>query len=734
MTRSLSERVPSKSGAILILALAAVAGLLCLRLRIDNRFDRMLVHKGEAARVYDEFIEEFGNDEFVIVALSGMPIFEIESLDAMIEGLELLEAVPHVEHVTGIASIFRDRFGAEDPEEMEEEIKSTSFYNGLFLSKDETIAGLLLQTDAMDTPASRRELVDGLFEAVVPLEEFGFRVDVVGAPVFNTALNRLSLGESLRVFPIAAFASLIALLLLLRSIRAAFVVIFCGFISLLLTMGLVALVDRPLNVVTSSLPLILWVLALANCIHIVCRYQYHLSQIHSIEEALGKALAETRFACTLSAVTTALGFFSLVVAEIQPIRELGILVAVGLIISLWVNLVLGPNLLRVLKVPVPRRSFNTNWKAFEILGEWVIRHPAPILVVFAVLIVSGVYSLQFIGTDSNSLTFMPQDSQIVTSYNFVGENLTGTGSLELMIETPGSWLNPDYWPAIERISENFSASEIVPRVVTPLGFLKKMNQWDHDLEPEYYVLPESREDAEALLDLLDEDDMEEINRLVSADGMRVRVSVLTKSTDTTEFRELIDIGEESLAELPSPMTGVITGTVSRMNAMSESLVSTQIRSFAMAFVMVFIAILIGLRSLRIMVVSIIPNVMPILVAFGVMAVLGIPLDAATVMVASIALGIAVDDTVHLLAGFRRERALDVPNRQAIVNAVKNVGPSMTVTTISGCIGFFTLSSSAFVPVSYFGFLSGIAMLAALAADLFLVPAMLAVTKIDSYPS
>jgi predicted RND superfamily exporter protein len=178
-------------------------------------------------------------------------------------------------------------------------------------------------------------------------------------------------------------------------------------------------------------------------------------------------------------------------------------------------------------------------------------------------------------------------------------------------------------------------------------------------------------------------------------------------------------------ELPAPMAGVVTGLVPRMQGVQFRLINTQVKSFSVSFLMVFLCILIGLRSLAITGVSVLPNLLPILTVFIIMVAFDISLDAATVMVASISLGIAVDDCVHLLAAYRRGLLEGKDNHRAIREALRMVGPSITTTTITAVIGFLSLMQSHFVPIYYFGMLSGIAMVTALAAPLLLVPAVLA---------
>ena len=164
--------------------------------------------------------------------------------------------------------------------------------------------------------------------------------------------------------------------------------------------------------------------------------------------------------------------------------------------------------------------------------------------------------------------------------------------------------------------------------------------------------------------------------------------------------------------------------VLRLVEAQQDLVSSQLRSLGFACVVIFVAVAFGLRSWRLGLLSLPPNVLPVIVIFALMAVAGIPLDAATVMVASVTLGISVDNNIHLLTDFRRERWLGGSRRLAAGRAVDQVGAAMVVTTATTCIGFFSLCLSAFVPIREFGFLVGSAMVIGLAADLWMGPALL----------
>ena len=712
-------------GAVVCIALGVLAALFVPRLRTDNSLERWLDQGSPETQNYERFLNTFGDDQFVVIALSGKDPFEQSALDAMLEALERLEAVAHVKRVTGIPSVYRDRFGAEDSEALREEFTSTPFYEGLYISRDHQVAGLFLEMDPPEDSVGRRKLMHSIQNAAEPLAAHGFRLDFVGPPALNVVLDEVSEHETARSLPIALVSSVIVLFLLLRSARATLVASLCGGLSVLIPMGLLAALDRPLTMVSSTLPPLLWVLSLSHSVHIITRYQHHLSQGKGRQAAVQEALRETLLPCTLSAVTTAAGFFSLVLSTMPPIQELGPIAAFGLVISLLINLTVTPALMPLLRM-TSRGAARSAWLPFLQKAEALsLRHPGFSVAVFGVVMIAGLASLGRIRAEPNPLNFLPKDAPAVQSYRFVSDHLTGLYSLEVLIDCPEGWLSsPEQWAELDAFARETGQSDSVARVVSPLDLLRKLNQWDHDMDADAYRLPDSPEQATALLSQLDEAGRAELGRLVSDEGKRLRLSILPRVMDAKRFYALTDVVQERLNTLSGGLRGHLTGIAYLLNNAQVDLVVTQIKSFAFAFVLVFLIIGVGLRSTRLMLLSIPPNIVPILAVFALMPAMRIPLDAATVLVAGVALGISVDNTVHLLTAFRRLRPICETAQQTVARVIEEVGPAMIFGTLTSCIGFFTLCASGFVPIRYFGFLSGTALLVALAADLVLTPSIL----------
>lgn len=724
MRRPLSLTLPAVHAnalAYALLILAVPALFLLPRLHVDNRLERWVHPEERDAQNYDRFRELFGNDEFIVAAISRDDLLTQPALDAAVQALETLEQLPAVVGVMGIPRVFRDQFGLEDAESLREEVMNSPYYERIFISEDAKTAGLLIQTGPSQGPGARAELVQSVADALQPLEDAGFDVRLVGPPVLNVDLDRLSRSETLRTFPIAVAASLVVLLVLLRSFRAMLVAFVSTALSLLLLLALIALTGVSLNMITTVLPVLVWVLALANIIHLLRRYQHFLAETTDRSAAVERARDEVAYPNVLSAVTTACGFVSLLMADMTPVRELGLFAAAGMLISLGVNLSVAPMLIRVFRVPRVKAPAMAS-------VPWPMPHHARLVLLSSgILMALCVVGVTAIRVESNPISFFPRDHRIIQSYDRVQEKLAGFYSLEVVVHLPAVWTDPEIWPVVSQLQASLETSPLVPRVYSPLDLLRLLHQWDNDFDPAFYTFPESREAAEALIAELGEADRAELRRYVSEDGRVVRLSALVNEMNSGPFLAFIGETEDKLERLGGGYSAYATGIVRQLVAAQESLVHTQIKSLSLAVCFVFLVLLFGLRSIRLTLVSIVPNVLPILAAFAAMGALGIKLDAATVMVASVALGIAVDDTVHYLAAFHRETLRTHDTATAIRTALNEIAPSMTITTITAAVGFLALYSSQFIPIRHFGILSAVAVVAALLADLFMVPAMLALT-------
>jgi hypothetical protein len=585
------------------------------------------------------------------------------------------------------------------------------------------VAGLLVEVDPAGAPDARRRLVASVRNAVVPLEAAGLRVGLVGSTVLIAALDELSEREAQRSFPLAVLGSLVVLALLLRSARAMAVAAASSGLAVVLTLGVVAGLGGSLSMLTAVLPALLWVLGLSYAVHVLHRSMLH-RQALPVPEAVERGLSETSRGVTFSAITTALGFASLLVASLKPVRELGAYGAVGILLALAVSLTVTPLLARLVKLP-PRHEATGRPHARG--APLSIARPRAILAAAASLFALAVASVPAIRLESNPLSFLPSSHAVARDYAWVGRELTGFYTAEVVVRTPTGWTDPAVWPVIEGLRDGLAGSPIVARVMTPLDLLRKLNQWDRGLDPAAYRLPEDRATADRLVRELDPVGRAVLRTLASENGDDVRLSVVVREMDEGQFLALVADARRLLDALPDGYSGYVTGQVLRLVNAQQALVATQLGSLGLAMLVIFLAIWVGLRSWRLTLVAVPPNLVPVAVTFGTMAWLGVPMNAATVMVASVSLGIAVDNTIHLLLAYRssREGGTGVP--EAAAAALRLVAPAISDATLAACTGFGALYVSAFLPIRYFGLLATVMMVVALGCHLLVTPALLAMS-------
>jgi len=706
---------------VAILVCVAIPGL--FNTAVDNRLERWTDPLGESAQRYDAFGNTFGNDEFALVAYEGPNVFDETALDTQLDVLESLEAFPMVSRVISVPSVYRDNFGSEDPDALKQDFLDTPFYRRFLISDTGTMAAYFILVAPTTEPDARTQLAADLREAAAPLSAQGFAVYHAGSPVLNAAMDETSMREARVVFPLAFVVAVTMLVIFLRSLRGAGIAIACATLSTGATMGVAGHLDIPLNMMTSVLPALLWVLTLANPIHIIRRFQRESEDVADRREAVQIALRAMALPCVLSSLTTAAGFMSLAAATLAPVREFGAFAALGFVLSLAVSLTIVPPLL--LMFGASRRPSRSHGIAERLLAlvEVMQHHPKSILSVAAVFAVVAVACVPLVSLDSNPLTFFDEDAGIVDAYRHIGDRLTGLYSLEMVVRTPNGWLNNESWTELDRIGDAISVVPGVTRVLSPLDILKKANQWDHDFDPESYTLPASREDALRLIEELGPAEQDFLNQQVANDGHEVRLTVLAHTMTNSGLFAIVDSADRELATLPKLFKGYSTGLVPHLVQSQEKLVDTQIRTIIIAFVVVFLCILVGLRSVSLTLLSIPPNLIPIFAALFAMVLFRISLDVATVMTASVALGIAVDDTVHMLTAYRRQRLSGQPVHQSWQTTLQSVGPAIVITTITGCSAFAMLSFSDFVPLRHFGQLAALAIALAFVADVLLLPAL-----------
>ncbi|MFC1781409.1 RND family transporter [Planctomycetota bacterium] len=702
--------------AAVVVILSALIPLSWLpKAKINNSIEVWIGRHSKEYSQYSDFLNRFGNEEYVIIACESDDPLGEEALELQRSLSEKLQQVDNVDMVLAPCSLADDL--ARIQPNWKEFLGQSEFPNNLIFSLEHHTFGIIVWLKKIDSPALRKSTVENIESIVsnnMPTEE---KYYLAGTPFMNVALDRGSQQASRTFLPIAFFVSVIILAVVIRSISGIIAIICSIGVTTLWTVGLLIALGRTFNMVTIVLPSLLFVLSLAGGIHITSRFLMLYSALQNRTEAMQKTLQEVSLPIIVSGITTAVGFGSLIISDMQPVVDFGIFAAIGIVLSFFINLMVVPGLLLLL--PCNSSNFRVStihWTSG--ISALMAEHKTKVLIISCILLILCISWTTRARVESNVLKFFPEDSRISRDYKFIGQNLTGLYTVEIEFVTPSENVRQSL-KEMEQLSQQLSAEPQVAKIVDSgsiASFITSINR-PALLSPS--VIRENP--AYALLDRY---------QIRSQEQTHLRMSIFMRALSNNQFYTLIDrihlLAEQNLDDTTKYN---VTGIVPLLNAAQQSLIGTQIKSFSMALLIVLFLVGIFMKSLRAMLAAFIPNILPIFVLFSIMALTNIPIDAATVMIASVAIGIAVDDTIHFLSHFRIHR----DNNEAIIPAIQktfnDIGSAVTLTSIIAASGFLILSFSQFKPIRYFGILAAITMLTAWLGDVIVLPACVTILNL-----
>lgn len=734
---------------LIVVIITAFFGFQLKDLRMDNSVEGMLPDEDPAKQFFEEFQEIFGSDEVFIVALETDTVFDPEFLEVVDELTQRLEKIENIDEVISLTNVDEIR-GSEGLLEvgplMEtlprtdneiEAFRKAVFDNPLHINylvtEQENLTALYGMLSSEDLPqtitdamtAEVRAAVDELVPDDVP-------VYIAGVPVVKNDMGKFLKRDQMIFIPVTFLLMAMILYGIFRSIHFTIIPLVMVCISVTWTMGLVSLMDRPVTVVLAMLTPLVIVMTTAHTIHIFSHYQENNLTISDKITSLKTTTNHMLLPCLLTTITTAIGFSSLSVSNISAVRDFGIFTAIGVIFSFIVVLSVVPNILYF----IPRSKMRARIKAkpgvIERLLGWLsvfVQHNKRLVVITSiVLCIIAIIGITRITVETDVINYFRKKSDIYRSTFFISHNLTGTGSLNVYIggSEEDAIKNPEVLREMERLQQYLESQEHVTKTISLVDFLKDMNLAMHDENREYYVIPESRELVAQYLLLYsmsgDPDDFERFVDFYYQNGtVLARTTPMSSKVLLAFVDDVILFCEDNFSD---DLDIRVTGTSVLYDNMSSLLVKSQIRSILLALVMIFIVMSLVFRSVYIGGLSMIPNVIPIFLTLGLMGWLMIDLDTSTTMISSVAIGIAIDDTVHFITRYFREIADGRNVEHAIENTMLNTGRPIMFTSLVIGSGFVVLLAASFIPTRSFGILTAFTMFSALVADLFVLPVVL----------
>ena len=610
----------------------------------------------------------------------------------------------------------------------------------LWLSANGRVAGVNVKMNVPDD--QRNDVIVGIHREATALaaslEAQYPEVEVYlgGVISLNAAFLQGMKADTLMLYPFALIASFFLLSLLLRSWRAALVTSVVTAFSVIITMGLVGWVSPELNSVSASAVVMIMTLAVADSVHLQTTFRQRRLAGDSPRTAIQSALRLNFYPIAITSFTTAVGFLSLNFSVAPPFWLLGNTVALGVVVAWLLALTLLPTLYRWprLGVVAGKRWSNAptdvNLTVVGRFSHWVTDHPALLLIVIPALLIAVLSGLPKNKFGDDYIEYFGEKMQFRQDSEFINKNLTGQQLVEYGIsaEAFGSVTNPEFLRHLDDFVSWLEAQPETRKVAAIPQLFKELNQAMMGGGDQYFVLPDSEEQAAQYLifyelglppgkDLQDEIDIHK------------RSTRLALVLDTIDAGLLLDFEQRAFdwmqAEWPASMRTRGSGTSIMFSRISERNFNAMLNGMAMVLVLVTLVMIITLKSVKLGLLSLIPNVLPALAAFGLWGWFNGRLDMATAVVGSMSLGIIIDDSVHLLSRYlhnKRNERLDT--RAAIFGALTSVGPALITTSTTIMLGFFAITFSSLALNASMAWLMMLIVGLALLTDLLLLPALL----------
>jgi hypothetical protein len=726
-------------GAWLAFAAAAVAGL--SKLRVDTATGSFLDRGGPEWHTYLRSVERHGGDEFLVVALSGREPFDPEGLERVRRLSERFAALPGVRRVDSLATVPLIRRDATTgalrvdallgeaapvpeavPDDLASLLRADRIASESLASSDGRVLAINLVLED-DVDVDRAAIVAAVRAALE-----GAPAWVTGVPVFRTEVNAETTREIAGLAPL----TLLLMVLLLRAglgrSSAIASPVAAASVATLVTFGAMAAAGTKLSLSTMVLPPILLAVGTAYGIHEV------LAARGLAGPELEAALRRVSFPVALSGITTAIGFAAMGTAGIRAIRELAWFGALGTLVATAAAVTLAPALL-ALAPPARVTTPLERWISGP-LRAWLLfaaqeRRGSVVAVSIALLAVSlaGIASVR---ASTNIIDWFEIGSPVRESYESVRRALSGITPVNVVIESESgeAAIRPDVLRAVDALARELGARPGVGKAVSiadPLrriGALLSLDGRD--------VLPGDSARIEQYLVLLE--GYEGLGDLLSADRRSTNVALRLDSNESTDIVAVSDIVRSFWEQHGVPgFRASTTGIMYEFARSEEAIASSQIRGLIVAGAAIGGVLLLVFRSVRLAVLAAPPNSIPIACSFGAMGFASIPLDAATVCVASIALGLAVDNTVHIVTRFSQRRRSGLAERRAAAEAVSGVLPAAVLGSGAVAVGFAVLGLSEFTLVRHLGLLTSGVVALCLLGDVILLPALLAGRREDAEP-
>ena len=615
--------------------------------------------------------------------------------------------------------------------------KKYPFYDNFLYNKDTRTVrtAIYLKKDIVNTPARKDFIINTLKTKIDAFEkDTNLDVRVSGMPYIRT-LNSQNIIDEIGLFIAAALlVTSLIFFLFFRSFRATFISLIVVCIGVMWTFGIIGLLNYEITVLTALIPPLIIVIGIPNCIFLINKYQHEVRSHGNKVRSLQRVITKVGNATLMTNVTTASGFATFILTESKLLKEFGIVASLSILAIFLLCLFIIPILYTFLPYPKPRHLEHLNKRWINAFVDWMesmVKHKKiTIYVVALVLLIASMIGINSIKISGSLIEDMPKNTEFFNDIRFFESEFNGIMPLEIMIDTKRKKgvMKLATLKRINELEDLIIETPELSRPISVVSLVKYSKQAYYNGNPKYYQLPTSQENTFILSYAKNStSEVDLLKNFVDSTGQYARITTFMKDIGTDKMERIEENLQAKINKLfPKDRYEVtMTGKALVFQKGTKYLVRNLVISLTLAIVLISLFMAYMFRSFRMIVVSLIPNLLPLLITAGLMGYLGVPIKPSTILVFSIAFGISVDDTIHFLAKYRQElQANHWKIRKSVYAALRETGVSMFYTSIVLFFGFSVFTISSFGGTVALGALVSATLLFAMLSNLLLLPSLL----------
>ncbi|MBL6648477.1 MAG: MMPL family transporter [Flavobacteriaceae bacterium] len=706
---------------------------------------------------YDNFIDVFGEEgNLLIIAVKDSSLFEKNNFNAWIklsESIKNNREVNNVIHVGNIPVISKDlikkRFNIDSlvNEFFTTNIKIESFKDNLFNNypfyenilfnkNSETIQTAIYLDKSIVNNIERIEFVNKIFIPSIKSFEYQTKIDVKisGMPYIRT-MNAQNIMDEIGKFVIIAIVVTICIFFFFfRSYRATIITLSVVVTGVMWALGILGFLEYEITVLTALIPPLIIVIGVPNCIFLINKYQHEVKKHGNQARSLQRVISKIGNATLMTNITTACGFATFILTDSKILKEFGAVASINIMVIFILSILLIPIIYSFLPLPKEKHlnHLSNEWLNIFVnfLSNTVRKKRIPVFIISILSLCISIVGINKIEISGNLIEDMPKKSGFVKDIKFFEKEFKGILPIEIMIDSRRK-NGMTRLSNLKRMNDFHDHIKRIPELSSPISIVnlsKYIKQSFYNGNPKYFQLPSSQENNFISSYIKNSDlNFGENNSYIDENGQIARITTLIGEIDTERMEGI----EESLLkgiELYFPKDRfdvILTGKTLGYLKGTKFLIKNLLISLFLAILLISLMITYLFRSYKMVIISLIPNILPLLFTAGVMGFFNIPIKPSTILVFSIAFGISVDDTIHFLVKYRQElMANNWKIRKSVFSSLRETGISMFYTSIVLFFGFSVFMSSSYGGTIALGGLVSTTLLFAMLANLILLPSLL----------